>query len=394
MTPRFAGLDGLRAVAASLVFVHHAGFATGVTFTSRMGDFIGRMDVGVPIFFVLSGFLLGRPFARAIVHREPQPGLGRYYRRRFLRIAPAYWVALVLMLVIGGISVGGFTGFLHAATLTSLYRESYVLSGLVQAWSIGTEVAFYAALPVLALAGARFAGAGTTSGDRARRLLVGIIAVYLVSVTWRVLVEVLDPPWAAISRQWLPAQADHFALGMGLAVLSAWGELRPHMDAVLRRIGASTEAWWAASLVLFWYASTQLDLEVGLAVAPPANEGLRQLTYGLVALCLVAPLALAPQQRGGIRRLLDNRVMAWLGVVSYGFFLWHLYVLTWIMRWFDWEVFTGHFVPLVAMAFPLSVLAAWLSYRLVERPASGLFDRRDLQQTGAGVAGPPVVASP
>ena len=62
----FAGLDGLRAIAAFLIVLHHAGAASGLTFRSDLvGHLVARMDIGVSIFFVLSGFLLYRPFVTA-----------------------------------------------------------------------------------------------------------------------------------------------------------------------------------------------------------------------------------------------------------------------------------------------------------------------------------------
>ena len=61
----FACFDGLRAIAATLIVAHHAGFASGDTFRYEWGVFLGRMDIGVPIFFALSGFLLFRPYVAA-----------------------------------------------------------------------------------------------------------------------------------------------------------------------------------------------------------------------------------------------------------------------------------------------------------------------------------------
>src|SRR5688572_2383260 len=81
-------------MAALIVFFHHVGFLTGATFNSAGGPLLARFDVGVSIFFALSGFLLSRPFLTAILDGTPLPGRDAFYARRIRRIVPAYWVAL------------------------------------------------------------------------------------------------------------------------------------------------------------------------------------------------------------------------------------------------------------------------------------------------------------
>lgn len=88
--PRFPLLDGLRAVAAMLVLVFHV-----VQQTGHVPRPIRDLSLeGIAIFFVLSGFLLYRPFARSRLKGEGLPSVKAYARRRLLRIVPAYWAAL------------------------------------------------------------------------------------------------------------------------------------------------------------------------------------------------------------------------------------------------------------------------------------------------------------
>src|SRR5207249_1789278 len=72
----------------------HIGFLTGTTFNSTVGPLLARFDVGVAIFFALSGFLLTRPYVAAILDESRFPDRGSFYGRRLRRIVPAYWVAL------------------------------------------------------------------------------------------------------------------------------------------------------------------------------------------------------------------------------------------------------------------------------------------------------------
>src|SRR5919199_254708 len=95
---RFPMFDGLRAVAALAVLCFHAAYFAGIGVTdSPLRPYAGRLEVGVSVFFVISGFLLYRPFVRARLESEPAPHAGAYAWRRFLRIVPGYWVALTVV---------------------------------------------------------------------------------------------------------------------------------------------------------------------------------------------------------------------------------------------------------------------------------------------------------
>src|SRR5437016_10699788 len=102
---RFPCFDGLRAIAAIAVVFHHAAFTTafelrgvrvpGTQHTVLIGHYFARMDAGVQVFFLISGFLLYRPFVAAAFSGRAPRDLRSYFRNRLLRIYPAYWVAFV-----------------------------------------------------------------------------------------------------------------------------------------------------------------------------------------------------------------------------------------------------------------------------------------------------------
>src|SRR5262249_19201306 len=115
------------------------------------GLFTGYLDVGVAVFFAISGFLLYRQFlvARRLGrHRR----LASYGRGRVLRIVPAYWVALTLAALYPTL-VGPFT---HRWWLFYGFLQDYSTTdsshGLPQAWSLSVEVSFYLLLPLFAFA--------------------------------------------------------------------------------------------------------------------------------------------------------------------------------------------------------------------------------------------------
>src|SRR4051812_2903566 len=101
---RFRLLDSMRAVAFLCVLCAHTAFAAGFAADgSTLRPFFARLDVGVRIFFLISAFLLYRPFVAARLRGEEAPLVGAYAWRRFLRVAPAYWLALcVIGLWLGG----------------------------------------------------------------------------------------------------------------------------------------------------------------------------------------------------------------------------------------------------------------------------------------------------
>jgi peptidoglycan/LPS O-acetylase OafA/YrhL len=95
---RFPLFDGLRAIAAVSVLVYHAAFfASASRLDLTVTQYTAHLDVGVTVFFLISGFLLYRPFVRARLNHEAMPGVAAYGWRRLLRIGPAYWVALTLV---------------------------------------------------------------------------------------------------------------------------------------------------------------------------------------------------------------------------------------------------------------------------------------------------------
>jgi peptidoglycan/LPS O-acetylase OafA/YrhL len=100
----FPSLDGYRALAALSVVLFHTVSTLGLGSTRWWGELILPMgSFGVSVFFLLSGFLLYRPFVLAAVKRSPSPRLGVYYTRRFFRILPGYWLALAGLFFVFGV---------------------------------------------------------------------------------------------------------------------------------------------------------------------------------------------------------------------------------------------------------------------------------------------------
>ena len=91
-------------MAALAVVGAHAAFVSGYVVLGHAGPWLTNLNMGVTVFFVISGFLLYRPFVAAGLEARPAPRPLRFYRRRLLRIVPAYWVALTIVGLVPGLA--------------------------------------------------------------------------------------------------------------------------------------------------------------------------------------------------------------------------------------------------------------------------------------------------
>ena len=348
---RFPALDGVRAIAALAVVLTHVGFQTGQAVNGTGRSVLSRFDIGVAVFFVLSGFLLHRPQAVAALSGRPQPPVLPYLWRRALRVLPGYWLAVAAALLILPANDGvTWLDWLRQLTLTQVYGDGWLLPGLTQMWSLATEVSFYLALPLLG----RMAGATLRSQ---LRLAGGMV---VVGLTWHALIglDVL-PPYAGY---WLPGHADWFGLGMGLAALSA------ARSPVLEELASQAVTCWVGAAALFAIAGTPLTGPYTLSLLTTSEDLSRTLLYGAVAVLLLLP-ATSSRPAGGLMRVLTSPVPQFLGRISYGVFLLHLTVLAVVLDGAGIAPFTGHFWRVVALVVPVSLVVAWASLRAVEEPA-------------------------
>lgn len=362
-TQRFPGGDGLRAIAALSVLLFHAATISGNTRVGPGRDYFLHLDVGVAVFFVLSGFLLYRPFVLAHLGAAPDPSVWRYLRRRALRIFPAYWLALtVTAFVIHDARIANVFDGIVFYGLLQIYSGRHAFGGLVQAWSLCTELSFYVFLPVYASAVGRLA-----AGRRALAVeRLGLVGLYAVSVVFRLYLLESD---AHIGYAWLPAYLDMFALGMGLAVASVTAEVHPgrRPGVIARTLGGPPALLWGAAAILFWTLA-QLHLPQGFDPITTAQYMERQLLAGLIALLLVSPAVFEPHGGGSVRRLLRSRPLTVLGAISYGIFLWHL---TWLDEASRAAATAAHPATLrdiLPIALVATIATAAASYVALERP--------------------------
>ena len=358
---RLPALDAIRVIGALAVVGHHVGFATGRnTGDAAIGAWLSRLDVGVAVFFVLSGFLLFRPYAHAQATYQRAPATGRYLWRRATRILPAYWVAVAVCLLVLPQNRDATTGdWLRHTTLTQIYQHGQLKHGISQTWSLATEVSFYLLLPVLAalLLGRRY------RPDRVARIAV---AALVVTGLWVALMH-MDLISLGLHTMWLPSYAGWFGAGMALA--SAHVALRTGAGTRWRwldDLGRAPLACWAIALAALAVATTPVTGPRDLAEPTAGEFATKLVLYLVVAVMLIVPVAFGPQTR--TKGVFDSVLGRWLGRVSYGLFLWHPFVLEGIYLVDDRPEFTGDPLGTFGLTVAGGLVLASISYYAVEKP--------------------------
>jgi len=358
LPPYAPALTGLRGVAAGWVLLFHLWQFMG---TPRLAlgplDFtplFARGHLGVDMFFVLSGYLIGGPWLVAKLRGEKR-SLRGFWMRRIRRVLPAYWLQwLVLALVAwfgaawmkNGPLPQGIAETLLGLTLTFNLTDPPLLNPVW--WTLAVEWDFYLLAPLLA---AGFAARGSVPW-----LLPCIV---LACVAFRVLCwwHVFEYFDGVLYRwvQQLPSRLDQFALGMTVAWAFACG--RAGRGAALLALGL------AGTLAMVW---------IGFHVGPIVDTGLAPwlfFEFTLVGCAFAALVGAAALSDSALTmRLFANRPLVFVGTISYSLYLWHFPVLQWLRGFALAQGWTTTSWAFAAAALSLSAGFAWLSYRVAERP--------------------------
>lgn len=341
-------VEGMRACAAVGVVVTHVAFQTGHT-GGVTGRLFGRFDLAVAVFFALSGFLLWRGHAAAARGLRPTPPTGHYLRSRIVRIMPGYLVAVVVILSLLPEAGADLTVWLANLTLTQIYVPLTLTAGLTQMWSLSVEVAFYLALPLLALLVRRVP-------VRARIPVIAVAGI--ASLAWAVLP--IATPDGVNHLNWPPAFFSWFAAGMLLAELTVTPVGWPHRLARRRVLMA------ALAVAAFLVASSPIAGPEGLTPGTVSQFIVKTAMGAVVAGALLAPLVLDSPDTP--HRLLGSTTMVTLGRWSYGLFIWHLAALAMVFPVIGEFAFNGHMPVVLVLTVVFGFAIAAVSYALVESP--------------------------
>lgn len=355
---RIHGLDTLRALAVTVVVLHHY-----VLFVSDAPTFgwVGEIGwVGVDLFFALSGYLIGNQIFAAL----KSPGgfsLKHFYARRLLRTLPNYWVVLALYFL--------WPAFRGEAPLLPLWEyASFVQnfglepgSAFSHSWSLAIEEQFYALLPALALlavflkAPLRLAWAAIALAFIAGMLIRADLWQEMAAQDHRLYFYFKYIYYSSFCRY------DELLAGVSLALLrnhhpQAW-------EGLTRRGNLMACLGLLACALAFWFF---LDERYGFGITV---FGFPLMALGF-SLLIVASVA-----QGSVLRTLRVPGAEPIALWSYAIYLLHKPVSVMVAPWFAAQGYgPGHPLTIVAL-LALSVLTGWMLYRLVETPFMLLRDR-------------------
>ncbi|HEY3717743.1 MAG TPA: acyltransferase [Jatrophihabitantaceae bacterium] len=363
---RFPALDGIRALAAFGVVLTHVGFITGRSLQPDLiGPLLSRGDCGVTIFFLLSGFLLYRPFALHAMGLAPRPLVGQFLWRRALRIFPALWLTVVITLALITTFRVRASDYLQYLLLIQTYDNHDYDPNLSQLWTLAVEIAFYALIPILA--------ALVTRGRRAPEAVLRRQFVMLTVLAVEALVfNIAENHSSLIHSQallWLPAYLDWFAVGMGLAVLTSVptsGQAFGRVRRVLQEWAGSPGTCLLVAAVLYLISTLPLGIPRALAPATFTQWTAQHYLYVGVAFFLLLPFVLGD---GGVAgRVLGSKVASVLGNLSYSVYLWHVPLMLLFQRELGYREFHGHFIEVLSLTVVSTVAVSAASWYWFERP--------------------------
>lgn len=366
-TNRIVGADTVRAMATLGVFAFHQfAFETSLKEIDSAALRVLRGGyLGVPAFFVLSGFLLSMSFWKAHRAGVGMPDLKVYAGRRMTRILPEYFVCVVIMTLLSG-ALASKWGYLQlAACLTftnTLLPPLYTPKWDPPLWSISIEMGFYLLLPLVAIGLFRF-----RSRTGARLYLAAIIG--LIAVGQWLLLGIAPGLERAVgdanlfranstsTTQNMVMLFSHFLIGVVAADVYLGRPLRIKASRFNRHdlLVMAATAWIGSTLA----AGTRLPGFVYMQFMWP--------TFSI----LIAVLLVSLPQAALLRPLIDGRFMRLTATLSYGIYIWHVPVLVGLKQ--VWPSTPDGRISIVAL-YSLTALActyavAAISYRVIGKPA-------------------------
>ena len=302
--------------------------------------------LGVPLFFIVSGFVLFLPYVMGKREMTTRAALGTYYRRRAARLLPLYYLVVIVCLLFNqdpDLTDPKFfkqvIGALTAGYCFSNHGFEPFINGPL--WSLSVEVWFSVLFPLFVVVAVRYGVA---------RLLIATLLISLASrvLGTNLLAAAADGAYLPLARG-LPAHLDEFAIGMVLASLHHHGHLARH---------AAQAGPAVAGGILLIVLAVSWQAYVPVAQVLPVFQSLYQL--GLVL--LVAGLLAAPDAWSALP--FTNRPIQVMGMMCYSLYLWHVPLRT--------PIFHALYAPMDHLAVTLPVYAALvaaiagLSYRYIE----------------------------
>jgi peptidoglycan/LPS O-acetylase OafA/YrhL len=384
---RLPGIQGVRAISATGILLFHIwvfsapeGREFDLGIASRY--VFPHLPLGVTLLFVLSGFLLYRPFAAAVMRAKRVPSLTNYLRNRALRILPAYWFILVFCglvlhtthvrepsLQLGVGALDDPVLLLLNATFLQSFHPTTLLTGIGPAWALTDVVVFYLALPLLVLIATAFARGASSRRGKMLAALAPAGLLLALGLSGKAVAAFVVPggpwgaTWHAVIERSFWAHADFFAFGLVVAVLRVESE-----DGRLR-----LPSWWwkgvVAALLAIAVPTAKFTTPEGFADGSLSNAGYDTLMAIVCALFLALVVLPVKERPSPLVRLLESPALVAFGVVSYSLFIWQVPLIFWMRNHGFTVGGSGGLAVNVAVLATLTFLLSALTYRYLELPA-------------------------
>jgi len=369
---RSASLDGLRALAALSVLAFHVWlYRDDRPKSGRRPELLDAIlfeaNLGLVCFFVLSGYLLYRSFARAALAGGTRVATRRYAVRRAARILPAYYACLAGCLVLYALfgphnitpTVGEMPLFL---VLGQNYSGTTIMQLNPVTWTLVVEAAFYLLLPLLGLLVLRLAP------RRAWAQVAMILVLIAISVAWNGLAY--HHGWSPLVKKLLPGFLGAFGAGMLVAVWIEWRRIaRPPREGGHDGLGP-----WATGALALLGALVVFGDGYWSETVDGGSDARAMFAMLMPAAGFALIVAAIAGGRGRAVHWLGWRPLAAVGLVSYGLYLWHLPLLL-VLR--GQGLLPQALWPRMLVVLVAALVAAALSWRYVEQPAMAWAARRE-----------------
>ena len=379
-----AALTGLRGFAAMWVFIFHfwgsqvlkavnievLGWHFDITWCFTFGW------LGVPIFFVLSGFLLSQPFIKQadtkknttneVIGQSPTINLKSYFIRRVLRVFPAYYGQLAILVLLAyffqyGSYPENLASWIAHLTMT-FFSPPYFISGINGVWwTLPIEFGFYLLLPLFAV---------LLKPGRGLALLILCLGT-MVCYRYFMYAIYLGTDVALYTRvSLLPGVMDSFGLGMFAAYLSH------HLTAKLLSL-KNPESIRKKQRLFANAASAAMLLGFGSCMLIMQNYWMFYWSGGWMSHCYTALFSAAiacgllgaSQGSGWLQWMFGNRAMRFLGNISFSVYLWHVPVIGALKLFPKLQEIGAHRNSILLALCTISVIfISWLSWRFIEVP--------------------------